>query len=75
MNTDKNSIKNVNQPSCLDAIVNRFLYVIYFIIVSIIIGTLLPITPIYFIATGKDWIQLLIKKANDYSDVLFKDAI
>lgn len=53
------------------AVMCRFLFVIYFIAVSLIIGALLPITPFYFIATGKNWIELLVKKANYYSDMLF----
>ena len=71
MNTDKTSIGNENQPSCLGAVMCRFLFVIFFIVVSLIIGIILPITPIYFIATGKNWIELFVKKANHYEDVLF----
>jgi len=71
MNTDKTSIENESQPSCLGAVISRFLFVIYFVIVSLIIGLLMIITPFYFIATGKNWIELLIKKANYYSDKLF----
>jgi hypothetical protein len=55
----------------IGAVISRFLFVIYFIIVSLIIGLLMIITPFYFIATGKNWIELLIKKANYYSDKWF----
>jgi O-antigen/teichoic acid export membrane protein len=71
MNTEKTQSEAENQPSCLDAVISRFLFVIFFIIVSLIIGLLMIITPFYFIVTGKNWIELLIKKANYYSDKWF----
>ena len=55
----------------IGAVISRFLFVIYFIVVSLIIGLLMIITPFYFIATGENWIELLIKKANYYSDRWF----
>ena len=57
--------------SNIGAVISRFLFMVYFITVSLIIGLLLPITPIYFLATGKNWLEKCAKVAQSVSDRLF----
>jgi hypothetical protein len=61
--------------SNIGAVISRFLFMVYFITVSLIIVLLLPITPIYFLATGKNWLEKCAKVAENVSDRLFKNGL
>ena len=61
--------------SNIGAVISRFLFMVYFITVSLIIGLLLPITPIYFLVTGKNWLEKCVKVAQNISDRLFQNGL
>ena len=61
--------------SNIGAVISRFLFSVYFIIASLIIGLLLPVTPFYFIITGKNWLQKCAKVTQIVSDRLFQNGL
>ena len=67
--------KSQKPQSNIGAVISRFLFMVYFIVASLIIGFLLPITPIYFLATGKNWIEKCAKVAQNVSDKLFQNGL
>ena len=61
--------------SNIGAVISRFLFMVYFILASLIIGLLLPITPIYYLVTGNNWIEKCAKVAQNISDRLFQNGL
>ena len=75
MKTNSESELNKEKQLNIAVVISRFLFSVYFIITSLIIGLLLPITPFYFIITGRNWIEKCANVAQIVSDRLFQNGL
>lgn len=75
MKTNSESELNKEKQLNIAVVISRFLFSVYFIIASLIIGLLLPITPFYYIITGRNWIEKCANVAQIVSDRLFQNGL